>query len=85
MGMGIGPAQLEMLDAINAPEFYTTHTGLIEDAGDGAIRVIRCVKRGGVLVPVYSSVLPATCCLRSIEAARDFCLKLLRETAGAAH
>lgn len=77
--------KLEMLDAIGIPEHFTTHTGCMEDAGDGMIRIIRCIKRGNVLVPVYSTVLPAACCLRAIEDVRDFCLSLLRGTAAARH
>lgn len=51
--------RLEMLDAAGLPEIYTTHMGLIEDAGDGMLRVVRCVKRHGVLVPRVCIIMPA--------------------------
>lgn len=51
---------LDMLDTFGVPEYFSTHLGDLEDAGDGMLRVIRCVKRNGVLIPVCSIVMPAT-------------------------
>lgn len=52
------------LDGISAPEVYTSHLGGLEDAGDGMVRVIRCIKRNGVLVPVVNLIIPAMNILR---------------------
>lgn len=47
-----------MADAFGVPEFFVTHVGEIEDAGGGNVRVFRCIKRCGVLIPVFSLVTP---------------------------
>jgi hypothetical protein len=52
--------KLEMLDTVGVPEFYADHVGEMEDMGDGLMRVVKCIKRKGVLIPVYSFVAPAT-------------------------
>lgn len=49
----------EMLDTFGVPEYFSTHLGDLEDAGDGMIRVIRCVKRNGIMVPVCTLIVPA--------------------------
>lgn len=49
----------EMLDATNLQEIFTTHLGALEDAGDGMVRVIRCIKRNDLLVPVAVLIIPA--------------------------
>ena len=46
------------LDCIGVPEYFTTHLGSVEDVGNGLIRMVRCVQRNGVLIPVFSVVLP---------------------------
>lgn len=48
----------QILDCFGVPEHYVTHIGAVESAENGNVRVIRCIKRGGVLVPVYSVVSP---------------------------
>lgn len=50
---------MEMLDAFGVPEYFCTDIGAVEDAGGGNIRVVRCIRRSGVLIPVYSLVTPA--------------------------
>lgn len=49
----------EMLEGIDVPEIFTTHLGALEDAGGGMMRVVRCVKRRGVLIPVVNLIVPA--------------------------
>lgn len=51
-------AEFKMTDYVNVPEYFATDVGLIEDAGGGNCRMIRCIKRGGILLPVYSLVSP---------------------------
>jgi hypothetical protein len=46
------------LDCIGVPEYFTTHLGSVEDVGNGLIRMVRCIQRNGVLIPVFSVVLP---------------------------
>ena len=50
----------QLLDTFGVPEYFTTHLGDVEDAGGGMIRIVRCVQRGGVLIPVVSCIVPAT-------------------------
>jgi len=49
---------LRMADHYSVPEYFTTHVGLVEDAGGRNMRVVRCIKRGGILLPVYSFITP---------------------------
>lgn len=51
---------METIDAFGVPEFYSDRIGTIEDAGNGMMRWVRCVERGGILIPVFSVVSPAT-------------------------
>jgi len=67
----------EMLDTFGVPEFYTSHVGAIEDAGDGMVRVIHCVTRNGVQCPVYSNVLPARSVLRFCRDAEEMAQKIM--------
>lgn len=39
---------------------YFIDTVLTEDAGDGNVRVINCVTRGGVLVPQFEVIIHAS-------------------------
>lgn len=74
-----------MLDTIGVPEFFVTHIGAIEDAGDGLVRVVRCVVRHGALVPVYSTISPACHVLRLAPEVMDFARKVLKEQYAASH
>lgn len=69
---------LEMLDADDLPEIYTTHLGLLEDAGDGMLRVVRCVKRHGVLLPRVCIIMPALNVLEDRERFRSAAERALR-------
>lgn len=73
-----------MLDTFGIPEYFVTHVGSIEDAGGGMIRIVRCVERGGVLIPVFSSVTPALAILKISPTLIDFAQKSLLMV-GAAH
>lgn len=66
-----------LLDTFGAPEFFTTHLGAVEDAGNGMLRIIRCVKRGGVLVPVVTLVMPAINVLKESPTYRNMAHKVL--------
>jgi hypothetical protein len=68
----------EMLDTFGTPEYFSTHLGALEDAGGGMIRVIRCVQRNGVLVPVCSIVMPAVGVLRDGPLWREIATKITR-------
>lgn len=76
---------MEMLDCIGIPEFFTTHIGAIEDAGGGMMRVIRCIERNGVLIPVVSCVTPALSLLRSGVMLSEAAQKIACREIGAAH
>lgn len=69
---------LEMLDGFDLAEVYTTHLGTLEDAGDGMMRVIRCVKRRNVLVPVVSIILPAIGVLQDGPRFREAAQEIVR-------
>jgi hypothetical protein len=49
------------------------------------IRVVRCIERHGVLIPVLSTVSPALSVLKLSKDANDFARSILREHAGADH
>lgn len=70
-------SKLEMLDTFGVPEFYADHIGAIEDAGHGMMRVVKCVKRQGVLIPVYSFVAPAAAFLQNDREMRAFAMHML--------
>jgi hypothetical protein len=57
-----------MIDTFGVPEYYSDRIGDIEDAGNGMIRVVRCIERHGVLIPVFSLVTPAIAMLRTSRA-----------------
>jgi hypothetical protein len=75
----------EMLDDVHVQEIFYTHIGSIEDAGSGMIRIVRCVERHGLLVPVLSTVSPAISVLKLSKDANDFARRILREHIGADH
>lgn len=77
--------KLEMLDDAHVQEIFYTHIGSIEDAGSGMIRIVRCIERHGVLVPVISTVCPAISALKLSKDANEFARMILREHAEAAH
>lgn len=70
--------RLEMLDADDLPEIYTTHLGLLEDAGDGMLRCVRCVKRNGVLLPRVCIIMPALNVLQDRETFLRMAERVLR-------
>lgn len=74
-----------MLDDAHVQEFFYSHIGAIEDAGSGLIRIVRCIERHGVLVPVISTVCPALSALKLSKDANEFARMILREHAGADH
>lgn len=66
------------MDTYGLYEHFTTHLGEIEDAGNGLLRVVRCVKRNGVLIPVFSQIIPAQAVLESLPAVTEMARKVLR-------
>lgn len=54
----------EVLDCAGVPEFYSDRLGSLEDAGNGMLRIVRCIERRGILIPVFSFVMPALAVLR---------------------
>jgi len=68
----------QVLDTFGVPEFFTTHLGEIEDIGNGLVRVIRCTKRNGVLIPVFSQVIPAAAVLESLPTVTNMARMVLR-------
>ena len=53
-----------MIDIDTVPEYFASNVGLIEDAGDGMVRLVYCVNRQGVQIAVCSNVVPAHAILR---------------------
>ena len=48
-----------MIDIDTVPEYFASNVGLIEDAGDGMVRLVYCVSRQSVTTAVCSNVVPA--------------------------
>lgn len=65
-----------VLDCVGVPEYFATHIGAMEDAGSGLVRVIHCIERGGVSIPVFSAVRPALSILRDGPGLREVALKV---------
>lgn len=65
------PTMLEM----SCPEFYAHVIGRIEPAGGDNLRIYMCVRRGRVLEPIFSVVIPITelaqCARQSLIAASE--------------
>jgi hypothetical protein len=82
MGSSKETDALPMLE-ISVPEFFATEIGRIEPAGGANLRIYMCVRRGKVLIPVFSVVLPiaelALCARMSLHAASDRHNELLLE------
>lgn len=74
MGMERPEAALPMLE-MSCPEYFVTDIGKIEHAGGGNLRVWCCVRRGNVLEPVYTVVIPhdllSQCARTCLQAAAD--------------
>jgi len=66
----------QVLDCLGIPEFYSDRLGALEDAGYGMMRVVRCVEHHGVLVPVFSFVLPAVAVLHDYTQYRDMAQRI---------
>lgn len=76
----MGNAMAEMLDTFGVPEHFATHVGKIEDAGNGMMRVIHCIQRNGVLMPVCTLVRPASAVLMICPELRDFAIQIMCQT-----
>ena len=72
------------VDTLGIAEFFFTHA-ILEDAGNGLVRVVRCVKRRGELMPVCSTVQPALGVLGLARDGEEMALRILRECAGVGH
>ena len=59
---------MEILDCIGIPEYFATVIGKVESAGGGCVRIYACAEHGGVLVPIYCTVMPA---LKMVAATRQ--------------
>jgi len=70
--------KMEMMDTFGVPEFFADHIGAIEDVGNGMIRVIKCVRRQGTLIPVYSFICPATMAIHNDGLMRTFALRMVQ-------
>lgn len=68
---------MEMIDTFGVPEYYSDRIGAIEDAGCGMIRIVRCIERHGVLVPVFSCVTPALGILQDQPRFREIARKVV--------
>lgn len=75
----------QLLDTFGVVEYFSTHLGEIEDAGNGLLRVVRCVKRNGVLIPVFSQIIPAQAVLESLPAVTEMARQVLRWGDGPRH
>jgi hypothetical protein len=73
--MSINDARME--DYVSVPEYFATDIGLLEDAGGGNCRMIRCIKRRGILLPVYSLVTPTLNMIQQSAAVHEAAVKIL--------
>jgi hypothetical protein len=69
---------MQILDTAGVPEYWSCCTGVVEDASDGNIRIVRCIKRNGVLIPVMSSVMPALSALRDSITVREVAQQVIQ-------
>lgn len=67
---------MEIIDTYGVPEYFVTHMGAIEDAGAGMIRAVHCIERNGVMIPVFSRVMPALSLLRIGPVIREFAQRI---------
>jgi hypothetical protein len=65
----------QVLDTFGVPEYYADRLADIEDCGNGLIRCVRCVQKHGVLVPVYSVIVPACTLIQESAAIREIANK----------
>lgn len=75
--MSVIDTELRMADAFGIPEFFVTDVGLVESAGGGNVRIIRCINRGNMLVPVFSLVTPMLNMITQAQVVRDAAKELL--------
>lgn len=64
---------------VQVPEYFATDVGLIEDAGGGNCRMIRCIKRRGLLWPVYSLVTPTEAMVKQSAAVHAQAQRILAQ------
>lgn len=67
----------QVLDCIGVPEFYSDKLGALEDAGCGMMRVVRCIERRGVLIPVFCLITPALSVLRDSPKYQDVAREII--------
>jgi hypothetical protein len=67
---------LKMAEIYGVPEYFATDVGLIESAGGGNMRIVRCIKRGGILYPVFSLVTPTISMIRALPPVQQAAIKL---------
>lgn len=75
--MADGLHGLQVLDCVGVPEYFSTHVAAIEDAGGGLVRIVRCVERNGLLIPVFTCVTPAASILQNGPMFREIAEKVL--------
>jgi hypothetical protein len=68
-----------VIDCFGVPEYFVTHVGSIEDAGGGMVRIVRCIERNNVLIPVFSMVTPAIGMMRLGPIMREFCEHMVEQ------
>ena len=60
---------------VSCPEYYATEIGRIEPAGGDNLRIYMCVRKGKIMEPIFSVIIPigalAVCARRSLQAASD--------------
>lgn len=76
MSTTVTESGLKMVDFYSVPEYFATHVGLIEDAGGGNMRIVRCIKRGSVLFPVYSLVTPTMNMIRTLPPVQQAAMQM---------
>lgn len=67
----------QILDCVGVPEFYSDRLGALEDAGSGMLRVVRCIERRGILIPVFSFILPAVSVLEECARCQDVARQIM--------
>ena len=68
----------QVIDCVGVAEYYADRLGSIEDAGNGMVRCVRCVERHGVLMPVYSVIVPAVTLIQESARLREIANRAFR-------
>jgi hypothetical protein len=66
----------QSIDTFGVPEYWSDRLGAIEDAGHGMVRIVRCIERCGILIPVFTMITPALTFIQDEERRRKAAKKI---------